>query len=217
MNTTVDLVNEWAKFENRHRDASIEDFCRYFLLQQKVQQKPVRFLGDVLPPRKSSLLTKLLVKLVRIHDVYIAMATRDLKIRQPEEFYFLSIIKNLKSPKKTEVIYHTVNELSNGLNILNSLLKQGYITEQQDRDDMRSKRVSLTAKGEKILKQCYDQIYKVSELMFSEMHEDDIMLCIQLLKKVEAKFSEKWLIHKSKSFEEVFNSFVNNPAISERK
>jgi DNA-binding MarR family transcriptional regulator len=217
MNTTVDLVNEWAKFESRHPNAGIEEFCRYYLLQQKAKQKPAKFLGDVLPPGKSSLLTKLLVKLVRIYDVYIAVAIRDLKIRQPEEFYFLSVIKNLKSPKKTEVIYHTVNELSNGLNIVNSLLKQGYITEQQDRDDMRAKRVSLTAKGEKILKQCYDQIHKVSELMFLEMHEDEIMLCIQLLKRVEGKFSDKWLIHKNKSFDEIYHSVMNEKESNKKK
>jgi len=206
MNKTVELVNEWAAFEETHPQAGIEDFCRYYLVRKREKENKPQFLEGIVPAQKTSLLTKLLVKIVRIHNVYLDMATRETGIRQAEEFYFLSVIKNLKFPKKTEVIYHTVNELSNGLNILTSLIKQGYIKEQNDEEDKRSKRVSITPKGEKILRQCYAQIHKVSELMFFEMPDDDINLCIQLLKNVELKFSGQWLHHKGKPFDEVYNT-----------
>ena len=208
MNKTVKLVNEWAAFEEKHPNTDIDAFCRHYLLKQKTKHKSAKFLDGLHPPGKSSLLTKLLVKIVRMHDMYMAAALKDVKIKQPEEFYFLSVIKNLNAPKKTEVIYHTVNELSNGLNILSSLLKQGYITEQTDREDKRSKRISLTNKGAGILEQCYERVHQVSELMFSEMEEDDIMLCIQLLKNIETKFSDKWLLDRSKPFEEVYKSLI---------
>ena len=201
MNKTVELVNEWGAFEEKHPEGSLEDFCRHYLVSKREKEKDQAFLQGLLPPQKTSLLIKLLTKIVRIHGMYLATATKEIKIKQPEEFYFLSVIKNLKSPKKTEVIYHTVNELSNGLNILNSLIEQGYITEQQDDEDKRSKRVSLTAKGEKILKQCYERIHKVSDLLFFEMPDDDIALCIRLLKAVEMKFSKEWVQHKNKPFD----------------
>lgn len=205
MNKTVELVNEWAAFEEMHPNDSIEDFCRHYLVSKR-EKSNTQFLEGIVPQKKSSLLTKLLVKIVRMHNVYLDMATKEIGIKQAEEFYFLSIIKNLQSPKKTEVIYHTVNELSNGLNILTSLIKQGYIKEQNDKEDKRSKRVSITPKGEKILKQCYVKIHQVSEFMFYEMSDDDISLCIQLLKNVELKFSGLWLQHKGKSFDEVYKN-----------
>lgn len=210
MNKTVELVNEWARFEEFHPNGNIDDFCRYYLINKREKEQKASFLEGVVPPRKSSLLTKLLTKIVRIYTVYLDLATKDVEIKQSEEFYFLSIIKNLKSPKKTEVIYQTVNELSNGLNILNSLIKQGYIIEQNDDEDKRSKRVSLTDKGEEVLKICYKKIHQVSDLLFLEMSDDDIMLCVQLLKKVEMKFSGQWLSHKSKTFEEVYFSVTGN-------
>lgn len=206
MNKTVELVTEWAAFEEIHPQDSIEDFCRHYLIRKREKEKKAQFLEGIVPSQKISLLTKLLVKIVRMHNVYLDMATKEIGIKQAEEFYFLSVIKNLKSPKKTEVIYHTVNELSNGLNILTSLIKQGYIKEQNDEEDKRSKRVSLTPKGEKILKQCYEKIHQVSELMFFEMSDDDISLCIQLLKNVEMKFSGLWLQHKGKHFDEVYSN-----------
>ncbi|MEO6549076.1 MAG: winged helix DNA-binding protein [Ferruginibacter sp.] len=206
MNKTVELVNEWAAFEATHPKDTIEDFCRHYLNNKREKENNIKFLEGIVPQKKASLLTKLLVKIVRMHDVYLDIATRDIGIKQAEEFYFLSVIKNLESPKKTEVIYHTVNELSSGLNILASLIMQGYVREQSDKDDKRSKRVSLTTKGEKILKLCYGKIHQVSELMFFDMPDDDIRLCIQLLKNVELKFSTQWLQHKVKHFDEVYKS-----------
>ncbi|MEO6327475.1 MAG: MarR family winged helix-turn-helix transcriptional regulator [Ginsengibacter sp.] len=206
MNKTVELVNEWGAFEEMHPKDTIEDFCRHYLVSKREKGSNPQFLEGVVPQKKASLLTKLLVKIVRMHNVYLDIATKEIGIKQSEEFYFLSVIKNLKSPKKTEVIYHTVNELSNGLNILTSLIKQGYIKEQNDKEDKRLKRVSLTPKGEKILKQCYGKIHQVSELIFFEMSDDDISLCIQLLKNVDLKFSGQWLQHKGKHFDEVYSS-----------
>ncbi|HTF28684.1 MAG TPA: winged helix DNA-binding protein [Flavitalea sp.] len=206
MNKTVELVTEWATFEEQHPEESLEAFCRHYLISKREKQEDPGFLEGIVPTHKKSLLTKLLVKIVRMQNVYLALATKDIAIKQPEEFYFLSVIRNLKSPKKTEVIYHTVNELSNGLNILNSLIDQGYISEQKDPEDKRSKRVKITPKGEKILSACYKKIHAVSDMLFLEMPEDDVLLCIQLLKDVELKFSGKWLHHKSKTFEEVYES-----------
>ena len=217
MNKTVELVNAWAAFEERHPNDDVDAFCRHYLVSKREKKNNNKFLEGIVPSKKSSVLTKLLVKIVRMHDVYLALATKEIGIKQPEEFYFLSVIKNLKSPKKTEVIYHTVNELSNGLNILNSLIKQGYITEENDASDKRSKRVSITPKGEKKLFACYEKIHMVSDMMFLEMSEDDILLCIQLLKKVELKFSGEWLQHKSKTFNEAYESVTGKKVATIKK
>jgi len=217
MNKTVELVNEWAAFEENHPNDDLNAFCRHYLISRREKENANKFLEGVVPSKKSSLLTKLLVKIVRMHDVYLALAMKEVGIKQPEEFYFLSVIKNLKSPKKTEVIYHTVNELSNGLNILNSLIRQGYIIEKNDADDKRSKRVSITPKGEKILFSCYEKIHMVSDMMFLEMSEDDILLCIQLLKNVEIKFSGQWLQHKSKTFKHAYESVTGKKMATIKK
>ena len=137
MNKTVELVNEWAVFEESHPNATIEDFCRHYLVSKREKENNPKFLEGIVPDHKASLLMKLLSKIVRMYNVYLESATKEIGIKQAEEFYFLSVIKNLQAPKKTEVIYHTVNELSNGLNILRSLLQQGYIKEQNDEDDIK--------------------------------------------------------------------------------
>jgi DNA-binding MarR family transcriptional regulator len=207
MNKVVDLVNAWAAFEENYPNDGIEDFCRHYLTSRRSALE-AEFLGGVVPSQDASVLIKLLVKITRIFSIYMDIAAKDLPIKQAEEFYFLSVIKNLKDPKKTEVIFHTVNELSNGLNILNSLVKQGYVRERNDTNDKRSKRVSLTVKGEKALARCYQSVGRVAKMLFVDMPPDDIDLCIQLMKHTEQRFSMQWPTHKGKSFEEVYKEVM---------
>jgi DNA-binding MarR family transcriptional regulator len=142
--------------------------------------------------------------------IYIYIAIKDLKIEHFEEFSLLSTIANLRNPRKTEVIYHTINELATGLNLLAAMKRKSYVTEHDDPDDKRSKRLKLTAKGDKILKSCYHRFSKVPEMLFKEMSKDEIELCIQLLKNVEIKFSKMYLQHRDKSFDEVYQGVMKN-------
>jgi DNA-binding MarR family transcriptional regulator len=208
MNKTVELVTKWAEFEETHPDGSLDDFCRHYLGSKKENKNSERlFRGDV-PPRSDIVLAKLIDRIARIHMIYIYMAMKELKIDHFEEFSLLSAIANLDNPRKTEVIYHTINELATGLNLLGAMKKRGYITEHDDPEDKRSKRLKLTPKGDKILKTCYERFSKIPEIIFTEMERDDIELCIQLLKGVEMKFSKLYLQHRNKPFDEVYKSIM---------
>ena len=205
MKPIVELVSAWTAFEDLYPKGTIEDFCRQHLAlkTEKKQAEPL-FDGEM-PPRPDIILTKMLDRFARLHRVYIQLAMKGLKLKHFEEFNLLSAISNLKNPRKTDVIYHTLIELSTGLNLLSALRKRGYITEQTDPDDKRSIRLGLTARGEKILYACYERFSKVPQLLFMDMAADDIEQCIQLLKNIDFKFSKLWLQHKTMPFDQVYD------------
>jgi len=206
MNKTVALLNQWAEFETRHPDATTEDFCRYFLVSSRQKETLEGLFDGELPPRADIVMMKLIDRIVRLHSIYIQIALKDLKLSHFEEFSLLSAVAQLESPRKTEVIYHTINELSTGLSLLSGLIKKQCITEYEDPDDKRSKRLKLTPKGEKLLFACYKQFSRIPEMMLMEVPQEDLEICIQLLKKVEIKYSKLWQQHKGKSFDQVFTS-----------
>jgi DNA-binding MarR family transcriptional regulator len=203
MNKTVELVNRYAEFEESYPDAGIADFCRHYIASQRNKETLDNLFDGEIPPRADIILTKLIDRIARIHMIYIQIAMKGMKIQHFEEFSLLSAIANLRNPRKTEVIYHTINELSTGLNLLAIMKKRGYINEQEDPEDKRSKRLSLTPKGKKILEGCYERFSKIPELLFRDINSEDIQLCIQLLKNVDLKFSKIWQHDKGKSFEEI--------------
>jgi DNA-binding MarR family transcriptional regulator len=221
MDKVVELITQWAAFNKKHPDAGIEEFCRYYLASKKETTDSKKLFSGEMPPRSDIVLAKLIDRISRLHMIYIYIAMKDLKINHFEEFSLLSAIANLDNPRKTEVIYHTINELATGLNLLSAMKRRGYITEHNDPHDKRSKRLGLTQKGERILKACYERFSKVPEMMFKEMSTDDIEICIQLLKKIEIKFSGQYLQHKEKSFDQVYQNIIEDKNLikttSERK
>ncbi len=82
---------------------------------------------------------KLIDRIARLHSIYIQIALKYLKLSHFEKFSLLSAIAQLKSPRKTEVIYHTINELSTGLSLLSGLIKKRCITEHDDLEDSGQK------------------------------------------------------------------------------
>jgi len=206
MNKTVNLVNLWGEFEAKHPDAEIEDFCRYYLTSLREKDNLGKLFNGMMPPTDKIILSKLVQRISTIQQSYANAALADTLVKQLEEFIVLNTIMSLKEGKKTEVIYSSMLELSTGLNILSNLLKQDFITEEDDKDDKRSKRVKITAKGEEVLQSCYIQLRKANSLVYQDMAEEDISLTVQLLKNVDIKLSPLWQQHKGKSIEEILAS-----------
>ena len=211
-NKTAELVNEWAAFEEGHPGADIGDFCRYYLVYQREKDGAKVLFDGAIPSKPDIVITKLIGRIARMQMVYLHMAMEGIRINNFEEFALLNAISHLHSPRKTEAIYHTINELSTGLNLLANLKKQGYITERDDPDDKRSKRLNLTPKGGKVLQTCYGHFRKVTEMFFMEMSGQDIEVCVQLLKNVDIKFSGLWQQHKGKPFGQVYEGMTGKKA-----
>ena len=125
MKKMVELVNRYAEFEESYPDAGLGDFCRYYLGAGRNKETPGNLFDGEIPPKADIILAKLVDRIARIHMIYIQIAMKGMKIKHFEEFSLLSAISNLKNPRKTEVIYHTINELSTGLNLLAEMKKRG--------------------------------------------------------------------------------------------
>jgi len=149
-------------------------------------------------------------RIVRLHQLYGRIALEGTGISQFEEFALLNTILQMKEPRKSDVIYATIYEMSTGTDLLNRLRKNGFITELPDPADGRSKRVKITARGEKVLQASFKRLTQLVNMLFGEMGQDNIMLCIQLMKNVEIKFSERWPEDKGKSFDEIYTSVMSD-------
>jgi len=210
MNTTVVLVNEWAAFEKKHPDANIEDFCRHYLASQRHAEVKGPLVGGVVPTINDGLLLKIIGRISKLNMNYANLALKGTGLNQIEEFGILLTIKQEKNPKKTEVIYANLYELSSGSDMLARMKKRGLIKEYDDKEDRRSKRLELTAKGEKVADACKTKILKNATMMMNDLTEDDKQLCIQLLKNVEVKFSALWQKHKGRDFEEIYKEITGD-------
>jgi len=210
MNKTVELVNEWGEFEARHPNARIDYFCRHYLASHQQQKVTGPLTGGVVPPTSEGLMLKLIGRIHKLNMSYANSALEGTGVNQVEEFGLLLTVQQEGNPRKTDIIYANLFELSSGTDMLNRLKKRGLITEYDDTDDKRSKRIELTKAGEKAIELCMLRMRKVAGMMTADLDEDDKQLCIQLLKNIEIKFSGFWQQHKGKPFDKVYESIMNN-------
>jgi DNA-binding MarR family transcriptional regulator len=203
MNKTIELVNEWGTFEGRHPDASIADFCRHYLISQREMDHKVPLEGGDIPMHPEGLLLKMIGRIHKLNAIFAAKALDGTGVTQVEEFGMLLTIKRMKDPRKTEIIYANISELSSGTDMLNRLKKRNFIAEYADKQDKRSKRVKLTAAGEKVIEVCSKRMSRCARMMLADVEDNEVRLCAQLLKNVEIKFTNIWQQYKSASFAEI--------------
>lgn len=208
MNKTVELVAFWGDFEQKHPNGSIEDFCRNYLAKQHQEDIEGTLVGGVVPSINDGLLMKIIGRISKLNMAYANIALKGTGLNQIEEYGVLQTIRKERTPKKTEVIYANLFELSTGTDMLNRMKKRGLIKEYDDKDDKRSKRLELTAKGEITVASASEKIKKNATMLMKDLSGDDKELCIQLLKNIEIKFSALWPKHKRKDLEEIYQELM---------
>ncbi|MEJ7645329.1 MAG: hypothetical protein WKF87_12095 [Chryseolinea sp.] len=208
INKTVELVNEWAAFEARFPDAGVDDFCRNYLARTKGGSVPGKMVGGVVPPFRDGLLLKIIGRISKLNMMYANKALLGTDVGQIEEFGILATIAQEINPRKTDIIYSNLLELSSGTDMLTRLKKRNIIREYSDLKDKRSKRVELTVKGHRTLGLCYERITRNVRMLLHDLSHDDKELCVHLLKGIEIKFSALWPTHKNLSFDEIYKEVV---------
>ncbi|MGO4288799.1 MarR family winged helix-turn-helix transcriptional regulator [Chitinophaga sp. RAB17] len=203
MNQTVELVRLWGEYEQSHPGATIEGFCRSTLAGSIRKERTVEPEWQLRPDLNGALI-KLISRIGKFQMIYTNKALEGTGLDQIEEFGIMVAIFNGKEPIKSEVIFSNMLELSSGTNILVRLKSKSLISEYDDQDDKRVKRLQLTKKGEKVLKAAKEQILKVVGMLAQDLTEDDKQLCLQLLTPIDSRFSAIIQKQKGKPFDEIY-------------
>jgi DNA-binding MarR family transcriptional regulator len=207
MSEIVKLVSEWDAFEKEHKKATVEDFCRYYLIKKKASKKEGELFGGHLPPEINSTMAKLIGRLATISVFHFKGTMKQENNIDIESFTLINVIRHLKECRKTDAISEAFLELSTGIDMLTRLRKNGYISERADPNDKRARLVKLTAKGEEVLFKCWKNLGKVSFFLYGDMEEDDKKIVLQLLSGVDTKHSRIITENKNRDLEELIAEY----------
>jgi DNA-binding MarR family transcriptional regulator len=170
-NKTVELVNFWADFERLHPGASVDDFCRHHLAALEVTPESHEAASDkeIASLPIETKLARAVGRLTRFHASYARKVLADLDLNNLDDFLYLNTLRQLKTPKKSELIYASVSEFSSGTEIIRRLMNLGLVREFPDAEDRRSKRLKITPKGAKLLEKCYDKMQELNFMVYGTM------------------------------------------------
>lgn len=204
MKPLVELISEWDAYESSHKGATVEEFCRYYLVTRKEKEEDKLFEG-MRPPDLDTVAAKLIGRLAAMHMAYAKLALKEKAMDgvEVEWFYFLNAIYHQREARKTDIIQYNFYEPSTGNDILRRIKLAGLITEREDPHDKRARLVKLTTAGETLLLQLYELLYKSNYLMFSELSDVDKKLIVRLLGDTEVKHGKILAESRNKSIDEI--------------
>jgi len=201
-NKTVELVNLWHEYQQKHNNASLTDFFRYSLMADEHHSSPdaeEHYKEIPLDAR----LSRCMGRVIRFQSMYARKALSEVDFKNLDDFLYLNTIKRMGNPKKSEVIYENVSEFSSGTEIIKRLVQLGLVEESVDPDDRRSKRLTVTPRGQEILLKCYEKMQAVSSMALSCLSTDDKELLFSLLLPVDTLHSSLYEQMRNKNIDEI--------------
>ncbi len=128
---------------------------------------------------------KLLVYLNRYLKTYSRKALEDSPLGGMDEFVYLAMLLEFGALTKSDLIQRNRHEKPTGMEIIRRLMALGFITQSDDPDDRRSKRLTISPAGIGMFGQVAARMQQVVELATGNLSGAEKLLLLQILEKLE--------------------------------
>jgi len=135
-------------------------------------------------------LAYLLVMQGRHFKMYSKEILHDTALSSPDEYSFLYHLSLAESYRKMELIHIHMLEGPSGIEVIKRLLRKGLISEFDDAEDKRAKRVRITEEGAALVSSLVPKMQTVYEKMGGEMTLREKLHAIYFLKTLN-EYHEK--------------------------
>lgn len=207
----VDLVNRWAEFEKSYPEAGLEQFCHWVLNNEgpkPIHQSRYSNEGDS---------AQLLARLSRYATIYSKDILAKHGLESAYEFGVLMQVLENEQPKKSELTERMLIGFTSGIGMINRLIKRGLLKEWADQTDKRTKRLSLTMAGMRVLQNCLPDMEKLAQIVFSPLNESEKNMLLILMKKLDIVHKHAFIHNEERTIEMLgekiqnsINSFSSN-------
>ena len=203
MEEVIMILQQWAAYRKNHPGSEFEDFCRFYLNSSKTKTLKQSRLKSLPPLDSDSMFMMTVTRSTLAFWVYMRIALKGTPLPSIESIMFCSALNNLGESRKSDVINSAMIEISTGTDILNRLIKKGFINQRIDPADKRSKLLTLSPSGLVALKKCYKKAGMAREFFLADLTEDDKKLVAQILDPLQEKHSKLSVESKGKTIEEI--------------
>jgi DNA-binding MarR family transcriptional regulator len=120
----------------------------------------------------------------RYSRFYTKQALVGSKLSTADDFVYLAVLFKYGSMSKTALIQYNIQEKTTGVEVIKRLLKNGFISQSNHETDRRSKQVSISEKGQRELFSVFGKMDKVSQMIGGDLTQNEKILLLGLLKKL---------------------------------
>jgi MarR family transcriptional regulator, lower aerobic nicotinate degradation pathway regulator len=208
------VVNlERFELENESENGSLKDFGLWLSEQQNADYQSnngVMQVSSLVPEdvkvtaeHPDNVIGKLLTFLSRYLKIYLKKGLEGSLLTTGDDFTYLATLLSKGSLTKTELILLSAHEKTSGMEVIKRLLINELIEQNDDEQDKRSKRISLTQKGMGVLMQSFESMEKVGKITAGNLTNQEKNQLVYLLKKLDNFHNDIYLNHREKGLNEI--------------
>lgn len=132
-----------------------------------------------------SVINTLIVHMNRYAKLYSKSAIWDSEFSTQEEFIYLINLRSFGAMTKMELIKKNIQEKPAGMQIINRLIKQGWVNQTDSQTDKRSKIIEITDAGYQALELRMSKIRQATKIVTGDLSYPEKMELIRLLTKLD--------------------------------
>lgn len=184
----LDLVEDFEEENKGYKnfEDNVEGFKKWMVksFQGGFAQEEPDWEGKDKGRSPESVINTLIVHMNRYARTYSKSAIYDSEFSTQEDFIYLINLKAFGAMTKMDLIKKNVQEKPAGMQIINRLIKQGWVDQKDSKEDKRSKIININKKGLTALDQQMDKIRKATEIVTGDLTHFEKLELIRLLNKL---------------------------------
>ena len=142
-------------------------------------------------------------RLQRFTHLWSRKALKDLPLHSIEEFGLIKTVELLREVRKSDLVKHTLMETTTCFEMIKRLVRAGYLEEEVDPDDRRSRKVSLTSKGKLMSEKSEPQIKMLARLLIGNINQSQKLALLDVLQSLDGFHTELYSSHPESSLEDM--------------
>lgn len=208
------LIESFEKInKNQSYQNSIDGFCQWIIDDMGPSDSSNLDWANKKNGRSvESVISTMLVHMGKYAKSYSKSVIHDSAFSTQDEFIYLITLKTFGVMTKTELIRHNKQDKPTGIQIINRLIKCGWVVQKDSNKDKRSKILEITQDGIEVLDQKMDDIRKASKIVTADLTEKEKLDLARILLKMD-RFHQK-VFNKNLSNEQLLHEAYEDYTIA---
>lgn len=154
-------------------------------------------------------LARLLVSMYKYAKGYFKTVLHDTPLQTIEEFTYLAILLGEGSMPKTELVNRGLDGKTSGIEIINRLLRQGFVQQYENTADKRSQLIEITPAGKGMFFSILQPIHSVSHLVSGNLSPQERLQLLYLLRKLDHLHRDIYRNDRGEAIETITDKYLN--------
>lgn len=183
----IDLVEEFENENLNKSETSIDDFKKWIVYNNSNTNYENEPNWEAKEHGRSaeSVINTLIVHLNRYAKSYSKSAIFGSEFSTQDDFIYLISLKSFGEMTKMDLIKKNVHEKPAGMQVINRLISQDWVSQTTSEIDKRNKFLKITDQGLAVLEKQMDKIRKATDIVTGDLTRKEKMELIRLLHKLD--------------------------------